>query len=214
MDVIPKPQANVPDYESPESDIDETQLMEARPDTIHVSSTHNHYGTRTNRKSSAKVLEELAYKHQETSAKNRIEALRSAKVKLQNKKVSGRLKGTLGTGLGTPILNSLEPPPFQDMKAVTRPCPPIPGYAATEAPSINDFTGSERWTHWLAHTVNTSRRTAATSLRLPPASPGTDRLIRTWEELDTPRWKKEEGKEEERDAVEAYFAYLYRPLAR
>ncbi|KAF8417788.1 hypothetical protein EV426DRAFT_711941 [Tirmania nivea] len=94
MDVIPQPQANVPDCKSPESDIDETQLMEARPDTIHVSSTRNHYGTRTNRKSSAKVLEDLAYKHQETSAKNRIEALRNAKLKLQNKKVSGRSQRT------------------------------------------------------------------------------------------------------------------------
>ncbi|KAF8427024.1 hypothetical protein EV426DRAFT_707263 [Tirmania nivea] len=36
---------------------------------------------------------------------------------------------------------------------------------------------------------------------------------RTWEDLDTPIWKKEEGEEEEWDAVEAYFAYLYRPLA-
>ncbi|KAF8426117.1 hypothetical protein BGX38DRAFT_1279075 [Terfezia claveryi] len=89
MDIIPQPQANVPDCESLESNIDETQLMEARPDTIHISSTHNHYGTRTNRKSSTKVIEELAYKHQETSAKNRIEALRNGKVKLQNKKVSG-----------------------------------------------------------------------------------------------------------------------------
>ncbi|KAF8435247.1 hypothetical protein BGX38DRAFT_1275086 [Terfezia claveryi] len=89
MDVIPQPQANVPDCKSPESDIDETQLMEARPDTIHISSTRNHYGTRTNCKSSTKVIEELAYKHQETSAKNRIEALRNGKVKLQNKKVSG-----------------------------------------------------------------------------------------------------------------------------
>ncbi|KAF8419780.1 hypothetical protein EV426DRAFT_700965 [Tirmania nivea] len=35
---------------------------------------------------------------------------------------------------------------------------------------------------------------------------------RTWEELDTPIWKKEEREEEEWDAVEAYFAYLYRPL--
>ncbi|KAF8422939.1 hypothetical protein EV426DRAFT_669791 [Tirmania nivea] len=35
---------------------------------------------------------------------------------------------------------------------------------------------------------------------------------RTWEDLDTPIWRKEEG-EEEWDAVEAYFAYLYRPLA-
>ncbi|KAF8421019.1 hypothetical protein EV426DRAFT_709260 [Tirmania nivea] len=36
-----------------------------------------------------------------------------------------------------------------------------------------------------------------------------------WEELDTPIWRKEEGEEEEEewDAVEAYFAYLYRPLA-
>ncbi|KAF8416342.1 hypothetical protein EV426DRAFT_709397 [Tirmania nivea] len=34
----------------------------------------------------------------------------------------------------------------------------------------------------------------------------------TWEELDTPIWRKEEGEEEEWDAVEAYFAYLYRPL--
>ncbi|KAF8427051.1 hypothetical protein EV426DRAFT_707313 [Tirmania nivea] len=36
---------------------------------------------------------------------------------------------------------------------------------------------------------------------------------RTWEDLDTPIWKKEEGEEEEWGAVEAYFAYLYRPLA-
>ncbi|KAF8417633.1 hypothetical protein EV426DRAFT_709632 [Tirmania nivea] len=36
---------------------------------------------------------------------------------------------------------------------------------------------------------------------------------RTWEELDTPIWRKEEGEEEEWDAVEAYFAYLYCPLA-
>ncbi|KAF8427023.1 hypothetical protein EV426DRAFT_707262 [Tirmania nivea] len=36
---------------------------------------------------------------------------------------------------------------------------------------------------------------------------------RTWEDLDTPIWRKEEGEEEEWDAVEAYFAYLYRPLA-
>ncbi|KAF8416563.1 hypothetical protein EV426DRAFT_704388 [Tirmania nivea] len=36
---------------------------------------------------------------------------------------------------------------------------------------------------------------------------------RTWEDLDTPIWKKEEGEEEEWDAVEAYFAYLYCPLA-
>ncbi|KAF8418266.1 hypothetical protein EV426DRAFT_700455 [Tirmania nivea] len=32
---------------------------------------------------------------------------------------------------------------------------------------------------------------------------------RTWEDLDTPIWRKEE----EWDAVEAFFAYLYRPLA-
>ncbi|KAF8449604.1 hypothetical protein BGX38DRAFT_1269922 [Terfezia claveryi] len=94
MDVILQPQANVPDCESPESDIDETQLMEARPDTIHISSTRNHYGTRTNCKSSAKVIEELAYKHQETSAKNKIKALCNGKVKLQNKKVSGRSQRT------------------------------------------------------------------------------------------------------------------------
>ncbi|KAF8415691.1 hypothetical protein EV426DRAFT_703858 [Tirmania nivea] len=36
---------------------------------------------------------------------------------------------------------------------------------------------------------------------------------RTWEDLDTPIWRKEEGEEEEWDAVEAFFAYLYRPLA-
>ncbi|KAF8417934.1 hypothetical protein EV426DRAFT_681503 [Tirmania nivea] len=36
---------------------------------------------------------------------------------------------------------------------------------------------------------------------------------RTWEDLDKPIWRKEEGEEEEWDAVEAYFAYLYRPLA-
>ncbi|KAF8417691.1 hypothetical protein EV426DRAFT_681953 [Tirmania nivea] len=36
---------------------------------------------------------------------------------------------------------------------------------------------------------------------------------RTWEDLDTPIWRREEGEEEEWDAVEAYFAYLYRPLA-
>ncbi|KAF8424202.1 hypothetical protein EV426DRAFT_707957 [Tirmania nivea] len=35
---------------------------------------------------------------------------------------------------------------------------------------------------------------------------------KTWEELDTPIWRKEEGEEEEWNAVEAYFAYLYRPL--
>ncbi|KAF8427706.1 hypothetical protein EV426DRAFT_682711 [Tirmania nivea] len=37
--------------------------------------------------------------------------------------------------------------------------------------------------------------------------------IKTWEELDTPLWRKEEGEEKEWDAVEAYFAYLYRTLA-
>ncbi|KAF8418614.1 hypothetical protein EV426DRAFT_707744 [Tirmania nivea] len=37
---------------------------------------------------------------------------------------------------------------------------------------------------------------------------------RTWEEVDTPVWRREEREEEEWDAVEAYFAYLYRPLAR
>ncbi|KAF8414594.1 hypothetical protein EV426DRAFT_722189 [Tirmania nivea] len=36
---------------------------------------------------------------------------------------------------------------------------------------------------------------------------------RTWEDLDKPIWRKEEGEEEEWDAVEAYFAYLYRALA-
>ncbi|KAF8425303.1 hypothetical protein EV426DRAFT_708939 [Tirmania nivea] len=36
----------------------------------------------------------------------------------------------------------------------------------------------------------------------------------TWEDLHVPIWKKEEGEEEEWDAVEAYFAYLYRPIAR
>ncbi|KAF8416349.1 hypothetical protein EV426DRAFT_709408 [Tirmania nivea] len=35
----------------------------------------------------------------------------------------------------------------------------------------------------------------------------------TWEGLDTPIWRKEEGEKEEWDAVEAYFAYLYPPLA-
>ncbi|KAF8415770.1 hypothetical protein EV426DRAFT_706527 [Tirmania nivea] len=39
------------------------------------------------------------------------------------------------------------------------------------------------------------------------------RDARTWEDLDKPIWRKEEGEEEEWDAVEAYFAYLYRPLA-
>ncbi|KAF8429585.1 hypothetical protein EV426DRAFT_703378 [Tirmania nivea] len=37
--------------------------------------------------------------------------------------------------------------------------------------------------------------------------------IKTWEELDTPLWKKEEAEEKEWDAAEAYFAYLYRTLA-
>ncbi|KAF8418734.1 hypothetical protein EV426DRAFT_720453 [Tirmania nivea] len=39
---------------------------------------------------------------------------------------------------------------------------------------------------------------------------------RTWEDLDTPIWRKEEGEEgeeEEWDAVEAYFTYLYCSLA-
>ncbi|KAF8419092.1 hypothetical protein EV426DRAFT_712601 [Tirmania nivea] len=34
---------------------------------------------------------------------------------------------------------------------------------------------------------------------------------RTWEVLNIPIWRKEEGEEEEWDAVEAYFAYLYPP---
>ncbi|KAF8421196.1 hypothetical protein EV426DRAFT_706818 [Tirmania nivea] len=36
---------------------------------------------------------------------------------------------------------------------------------------------------------------------------------RTWEDLDAPIWRKEEGEEDEWDAVEAYFAYLYCTLA-
>ncbi|KAF8424843.1 hypothetical protein EV426DRAFT_716505 [Tirmania nivea] len=48
----------------------------------------------------------------------------------------------------------------------------------------------------------------------PPTAPGVDRRQKTWEELDTPIWRKEKGEEREWDAVEAYFAYLYRPLAR
>ncbi|KAF8415841.1 hypothetical protein EV426DRAFT_722035 [Tirmania nivea] len=38
-------------------------------------------------------------------------------------------------------------------------------------------------------------------------------VARTWEDLDTVFRKKDEGVEEEWDTVEAYFAYLYRPLA-
>ncbi|KAF8429077.1 hypothetical protein EV426DRAFT_702870 [Tirmania nivea] len=35
----------------------------------------------------------------------------------------------------------------------------------------------------------------------------------TWEELDTPICKKEEGEDEEWDVVEACFSYLCHPLA-
>ncbi|KAF8420238.1 hypothetical protein EV426DRAFT_701789 [Tirmania nivea] len=38
-------------------------------------------------------------------------------------------------------------------------------------------------------------------------------VARTWEDLHTPIWRKERGEEEKWDAVEAHFAYLYRPLA-
>ncbi|KAF8418834.1 hypothetical protein EV426DRAFT_709034 [Tirmania nivea] len=37
---------------------------------------------------------------------------------------------------------------------------------------------------------------------------------RTWEDLDTPIWRKEEGEAEEWDAVEMYFAYLYRSIGK
>ncbi|KAF8422230.1 hypothetical protein EV426DRAFT_706409 [Tirmania nivea] len=57
----------------------------------------------------------------------------------------------------------------------------------------------------LALTVTTLRRTASTSPSLPPSPLGTTRVRRdakTWENLDAPIWRKEEG-EEEWDAVEA-----------
>ncbi|KAF8416566.1 hypothetical protein EV426DRAFT_704396 [Tirmania nivea] len=68
-------------------------------------------------------------------------------------------------------------------------------------------TLSARLTPLNASIATTPRRTATTS---PSTAIGD---ARTLEELDTPMWRKEKGEKEEWDAVEAFFAYLYRSLA-
>ncbi|KAF8430368.1 hypothetical protein EV426DRAFT_713358 [Tirmania nivea] len=75
------------------------------------------------------------------------------------------------------------------------PCPHIPGFAPT-----GTFTGSmssRRSTPRRAPTATTHQKMASTS---PSTAPSITSSART----------KEEGEEEEWDAVEAYFAYLYR----
>ncbi|KAF8422241.1 hypothetical protein EV426DRAFT_706424 [Tirmania nivea] len=64
---------------------------------------------------------------------------------------------------------------------------------------------------------NVPRRTATTSPLTAPSTTSNAKSLsgmpRTWEDLDTPIWRREEGEEDEWDAVQAYFAYLYRPVA-
>ncbi|KAF8417685.1 hypothetical protein EV426DRAFT_707398 [Tirmania nivea] len=96
------------------------------------------------------------------------------------------------------------------------PYQPTHSNAPTAALLATGSTSSGRLTYQPALTVTTSRRTATIS---PSIAPSTRQQrqdfigdIRTWQELDRQKWRKGEGEEEKRNAVEAYFAYLYRTL--